>query len=281
MASEFMNIASINHTPLNVSGQSPKVTWLVCAHFSSIQLKEALQSCLDQTFSDFELVVVANGLYAHEVVASVKEWYGADPRVNIFSTPISHLTFSLSLGVHYAKGEFIARMDADDIAYRTRLEKQYQYFLSDPNLVVLGTAYDLINPDGVVLNTVYPPQQDSDIRKELLFRNPICHPSVMLRKQRILNVGGYLGGLQAEDYDLWVRLSADPKNKFANLSDVCMGYRVTGGEARGSILAYASQGASQFGYFLMGHGLQWFIAAGISFGKVARIRLRQWFGWAR
>lgn len=272
MNSEFAN----NRVAAEI-GESPKITWLVCAHFSSNQLKDALQSCLDQTFSDFELVVVANGPNAHQVVASVLDWYGIDPRVKIFSTPICHLNFSLSLGLHYAKGEFIARMDADDIAYRTRLEKQFYSFLSNPNLVVLGTAYDLIDADGVVLDTIYPHQKDREIRKELLFRNPICHPSVMMRKQALLDVGGYLGGLQSEDYDLWLRLSSDPLNKFANLSDVCMAYRVTGGEARGSRLAYASQGGSQFGKFLLGHGLKWIIAAGFSWGKVIRFRLRKWF----
>jgi glycosyltransferase involved in cell wall biosynthesis len=276
-----MNIEFASNGTAPKIDKSPKVSWLLCAHLSSNQLKEALQSCLDQTFSDFELVVVANGPKAYEVVTSVNEWFGADPRVRIISTPIRHLTFSLSLGIHYAKGEFIARMDADDVAYRARLETQFQFFLSNPSLVVVGTAYDLIDADGMVLDTIHPLQKDSEIRKELLFRNPICHPSVMMRKQILLDIGGYLGGLQAEDYDLWLRLSSNPLNKFANLSDVCMAYRITGAEARGSRLAYASQGASQFRFFLMGYGLKWIIAATISFGKVVRIRLRKLLGLAR
>jgi len=254
---------------------NPKVTWLVCAHFSSNALKVALQSCLDQTFPDFELLVVANGAKAHEVVASVEEWFDSDPRVRILSTPICHLTFSLSLGAHYARGEFIARMDADDIAYSDRLDKQYEFFVAHPEVVVLGTAYDVIDVDGFVVKTIYPPQLNRDIKRMMLFGNPICHPSVMIRREVLLNAGGYLGGLQAEDYDLWLRLSADLKFNFANLSDVCMGYRALGTDARGSRLAYASQGSAQFRHFLLGYGLRWMFASGISYGKVIRFKLQK------
>ena len=247
----------------------------------SMQLKDALQSCIYQTFYDFELLVIANGGKANEVVSSAREWFGTDSRVRIISTPIQHFTFSLSLGIHYAKGQFIARMDADDIAYSFRLEKQYQFFENNPDLVILGTAYDLIDLDGLVVGTIYPPQSDRKIHQELLFRNPICHPSMMMRKQVLLDAGGYLGVLQAEDYDLWLRLSSNPRNRFANLSDVCMAYRNNGAEARGSRLAYASQGASQFGYFLMGRGWQWIFAAGISLAKVLRIRFRKLLGLVR
>ena len=276
-----MSLPSANDQTLTNGCQIPKVSWLVCAHFSSMQLKDALQSCLNQTFSDFELLVIANGGKANEVVSSAREWFGTDSRVRIISTPIQHFTFSLSLGIHYAKGQFIARMDADDIVYSFRLEKQYQFFENNPDLVILGTAYDLIDLDGLVVGTIYPPQSDRKIHQELLFRNPICHPSMMMRKQVLLDAGGYLGVLQAEDYDLWLRLSSNPRNRFANLSDVCMAYRNNGAEARGSRLAYASQGASQFGYFLMGRGWQWIFAAGISLAKVLRIRFRKLLGLVR
>lgn len=273
-----MTIEHVNAKVAIEIARSPKISWLVCAHHSNLQLKAALQSCLDQTFTDFELIVVANGVNANKVVASVHEWYGSDSRVKIFSTPICHLTFSLSLGIHFAKGEFIARMDADDIAYSVRLEKQYQFFINHPDSTVLGSAYDLIDENGLVQETIFPPTGDEQIRKALIYKNPICHPAVMIRKQALVEVGGYLGGLQAEDYDLWLRLSANPNNRFANLKDVCIGYRIAGGEARGSRLSYSSQGSSQFRYFLMGYGSKWLLASAITFIKIARLSVRKFFG---
>ncbi len=273
-----MTIAHVNDKVATEAAGSPKISWLVCAHHSNLQLKVALQSCLDQTFTDFELIVVANGVSASKVVASVAEWYGSDSRVKIFSTPICHLTFSLSLGVHFAKGEFIARMDADDIAYSTRLEKQYQFFINHPDSTVLGSAFDLIDEDGLVQKTIFPPTGDEQIRNALIYKNPICHPTAMIRKQALIEAGGYLGGLQAEDYDLWLRLSANPNNRFANLKDVCVGYRITGGEARGSRLSYSSQGSSQFRHFLMGYGSKWLIASFITLIKIIRLSVSVFLG---
>jgi hypothetical protein len=79
----------------------------------------------------------------------------------------------------------------------------------------------------------------------------------MFRREVVLSVGGYLGGLHAEDYDLWVRLSNDPKIIFANLNKPLLGYRYFGAQARGAKLAYATQASSQFRQFLMGYGLTW------------------------
>lgn len=269
-----MTINNVNKEVTNKTARNPKISWLVCANHSNTQLKVALQSCLDQTYTDFELIVVANGLNANKVVASVVEWFETDTRVKTISTPICHLTFSLSLGIHFSKGEFIARMDADDIAYSNRLEKQIHFFINNPEVTVLGTAYDLIDENGLVKKTIFPPTGDKQIRNALIYKNPICHPTVMFRKQTLVEAGGYLGGLQAEDYDLWLRLSDDHKIRFANLKNVCVGYRNTGGEARGSRLSYSSQGSSQIRHFLMGCGSKWLFAAILTFLKIMKLSIR-------
>jgi glycosyltransferase involved in cell wall biosynthesis len=243
----------------------PAVSWLLCTHVADEQLRLSLHSCLNQTFADFELVVVANGPSAQGVAATVHAWVGSDPRVRIFTTEVRHLIFSLTLGLHYARAELIARMDSDDLSKSHRLERQVGFMREYPEVAVLGSAYEIIDAGGRPLQKVQPPTSDIEIRRALLRGNPLCHPSVMFRRKVVLDAGGYLGGLHAEDYDLWVRLSNDPVNQFANLPEICLGYRSVGvGTARRSRSAYASMVAAQFRNFLNGHGLSWAFAALLS-----------------
>jgi glycosyltransferase involved in cell wall biosynthesis len=246
-------------------GKTPAVSWLLCSHVVNDQLRAALGSCLDQTFEDFELLVVANGPRASEVAAAVQAWYGADPRLRVITTETHHLTFSLSLGLHHARAELVARMDSDDLSTSDRLERQVDFMRNHPDVVVLGSAYTLIDDDGRHIRTVSLPTSNAAIRRGLLRGNPICHPSTIFRRSAILAAGGYLGWLLAEDYDLWSRLACDPANVFANLPEVLTFYRANGvGIARRARGAYASMAASQFRNFAMGEGAEWGAAAMVS-----------------
>lgn len=249
--------------------KAPTVSWLLCSHVVNNHLKIAIDSCLSQTFSDFELIFVANGPMASEVAEAVQNWHGNDSRVRIFATPIRQLPFSLSFGLHHARGNFIARMDSDDISKIDRLERQVNFMKVHPNVAVLGTSYEIIDNDGKFMRTVIMPSTNTSIRRGLLRGNPICHPSVMFRRQLVLDAGGYLGGLHAEDFDLWCRLSLNPMVSFANLPEVCLSYRVIGvGTARRSRWAYAAIAASQLRNFLMGAGLVWGLAIFLSVLKL-------------
>jgi glycosyltransferase involved in cell wall biosynthesis len=239
------------------------------------QLRLAVQSCLDQDFEDFELILIVNGVKAREVLSAVATWFGHDQRIRIFCTEVRHLIFSLSLGLHHARGELVARMDSDDLSTPDRLARQVEFMRMHPGVAVLGTAYTLIDSNGVTTKTVHPPALNADIRRAMLWRNPICHPSVMFRRKVVLEVGGYLGGLHAEDYDLWLRLAAHPAYKFANLAEVCLGYRVIGvGTARRARSAYATMAGAQMQQFVNGQGWRWILAALASVAK-ALVRTRR------
>ena len=243
----------------------PAVSWLLCTHVADEQLRLALQSCLNQTFTDYELVIVVNGPSAQNVAVAVRTWVGHDPRVRIFTTEVRHLIFSLSLGLHHARAALVARMDSDDLSKTYRLERQVAFMREHPEVAVLGSAYEMIDAGGRPLQKVQPPTSDIEIRRALLRGNPMCHPSVMFRRKVVLDAGGYLGALHAEDYDLWVRLSNDSVNQFANLPEICLGYRsVSVGTARRSRSAYASMAAAQFRNFIHGQGLSWAFAALLS-----------------
>ncbi|MDO8652449.1 MAG: glycosyltransferase [Undibacterium sp.] len=256
---------------------TPAVSWLLCTHMVDEQLRLALQSCLEQTFSDFELLIVANGTAAGWVADRVAQWVGHDDRVRVFKTEVRYLPFSLSLGLHHARAPLVARMDSDDLSKPDRLQQQVDYFRTHPEVAVLGTAYEVIDSAGKVLHTVQLPQSNTDIRHAMRIRNPLCHPSVMFRREIVLDAGAYIGGLLAEDYDLWVRLAADPNVKFANLSAICLSYRDVGvGGGRGARAAYAAVAAAQLREFLLGGGLSWLGGAFLSiFKSIVRSRPRQ------
>ena len=240
----------------------PSVSWLLCTHVVDDQLKLALRSCLDQTFTDFELLVLANGPNAQKISITVQAWFGRDPRVRIFTTEVQQIIFSLSLGLHHARAALVARMDSDDLSKSYRLERQVAFMRRHPEVAVLGSAYEMLDAEGRPHQKVLLPKSDIEIRRALLKGNPLCHPSVMFRRKVVLDAGGYFGGLHAEDYDLWVRLSNDPANQFANLPEICLGYRSVGaGPARRARSAYASMAASQFQNFVKGYGLSWAFAA--------------------
>jgi cellulose synthase/poly-beta-1,6-N-acetylglucosamine synthase-like glycosyltransferase len=209
--------------------------------------------------------LVVNGPYTEELKLSLSKTYADDRRIHVIATPVHLLNFSLSLGLHVARTPFVARMDADDVAHPERLATQLAFLESHPDVAVLGSSYQLIDEGGQVMGQVVVPQTDNEIRKALRFRNPICHPSVMLRRDAILRVGGYLGGKNAEDYDLWLRLAMDQQWKFANLPEPLLSYNVAPcGAARRSREAYANVAGAQFRQFLITRDLSWLIGASFS-----------------
>jgi len=248
--------------------QTPVVSWLLCSCQSDILLERAIKSCLVQNLVDFELLLVINGVNARTISQHLHEKYKQDSRVRVVETPIHLLNFSLSLGLHLARAPYVARMDADDVSHPDRLARQLDFMERHPSVAVLGSAYELIDEIGGVHGIVSPPESDSDIRRCLRYRNPICHPSVLLRKQAILQVGGYLGGQNAEDYDLWLRIALDPAWQFANMPDVLLSYNsAPGGAARRSRRAYANVAAAQLRNFLISHDPRWFVGAAFSAAK--------------
>jgi glycosyltransferase involved in cell wall biosynthesis len=240
-----VSAAGISKTP-------PKVSWLLCANRDDFLLHRAIESCLSQTFENFELLIVVNGIEHSQISSALSQAYRHDDRVVVIPTRVHLLNFSLSLGLHLARAPFVARMDADDVSAPERLSTQLSYMERNEDIVVLGTSYNLIDSSNRIHGSVDLPETDFAIRRELYYRNPICHPTVMFRRDIIQSEGGYLGGRNAEDYDLWLRLASNKKYRFANLPLPLLSYNVsTDGEARRSRVAYANLAALQVRQFLI------------------------------
>lgn len=188
-------------------------------------LKEAIRSVLEQTFSDFELIVIDDGSTdkSGEMVLGFD-----DPRIIYLRNENNRgLVFSLNRGLKSAKGDYIARMDADDICHPERFQKQILTLNQNPSIGLCACQAALIDSNGKQVEKVFFPKIIAPIPWEILWHNPIVHPSVMFRK-KILNGESEWYRLEeypAEDYGLWCRLAAE--TKMLILNEKLLYYRIS------------------------------------------------------
>jgi hypothetical protein len=184
------------------------VTILLPVSRAGPELEEALTSVTRQTLAPREVLVVLNGSddatreRAHALAAR-----GEGTRV--IELPEANLAAALNRGLEEARTELVARMDADDRSWPARLERQAAAMAQRPELSAIGCAYEVQTPEGRRLGVVRPPTDEREARWRLLLGNVFAHGSMMLRRSRVLEAGGYNPDKRrAQDYDLWLRLGA-------------------------------------------------------------------------
>lgn len=204
----------------------PKVTVLMAVHNGEPFLAEAIESILGQSFEDFEFLVVedASTDASQKLITSF-----ADPRLRLISNREQlGLSRSLNKGLEQAAGQYVARMDHDDISLPQRLKMQVDFLDLHADIDVLGTwARTLgLSPQ----QTWRYPTRDDEIRSEFIFNSSLVHGSVMLRKETFDHVKLRYDPevTRAQDYELWIR--AAPNVQFANLNTVLLRYRIHDGQ---------------------------------------------------
>ena len=196
----------------------PKVSVIMPVYNGEKYLNEAIESILYQSYSDFEFIIIDD--HSTDDSVSIINAY-KDPRI-IFTCNDQNIgvTRSLNLGLSLAKGEYIARMDADDISLPERFKNQVSYLDAHPDVGVLGTSVCLINQSGKIGEQIRFPESHILLRWRLcFFENPIIHPSVMMRRQLVNMFNGYDPKMHtSQDHLLWCRLSG--VTHLANLPDI-------------------------------------------------------------
>jgi glycosyltransferase involved in cell wall biosynthesis len=185
---------------------------------------EAIDSILNQTYKADEIVVVIDGPISKSIQNTLDSYGKKLTKIQLPKN--KGLWNALNVGIEDAKHSLIARMDSDDIAKKDRFEKQIKVFRSDPDLAVLGGQ--LIEFSETVSNTGTQrkvPESHVEIVKFARFRSPLNHPTVMFRKEKVQQVGGYHEFYRTEDYDLWVRM-IQAGMKMKNLPDTLLHYRL-------------------------------------------------------
>jgi glycosyltransferase involved in cell wall biosynthesis len=192
-------------------------------------LAQAVESICRQTCRDFEFVIVNDG--STDGSAGILGDYAArDDRIRLIGRPNAGLVASLNDGLAAARGEFVARMDADDVALPRRFERQLDYLRRHPECVAVGTRVLVVDPEGWPIHVWdSPPAHEEIDGRHMAADNEvgataIIHPTAMLRRQAVEAVGRYRPAYgQAEDFDLWLRLAE--VGRLANLPDVLLQYR--------------------------------------------------------
>jgi len=184
---------------------------------------EAIESILCQTFKDFEFLIINDGSSdkSEDIILSYK-----DSRIRYIKNEKNlKLISTLNKGLLLAQGEYIARMDSDDISLPNRLQEQLNYMESNSDVVAVGTYAEFFGACKSRIKSVRT--ESDDISAELLFSCPIIHPSAMIRRETLAshNIEYRMDYPHAEDYKFWAELNT--LGKLANIPKVLLKYRIS------------------------------------------------------
>lgn len=192
-------------------------------------LKESIQSILNQTYKNFEFIIINDG--STDTSASILSHFtNKDNRIKIYTfLDNAGVVRCLNKGIELSQGKYIARMDADDISLPNRLKKQVLFLEQNPKYYLIGSQTEMINQKGKqlgVFTQLYSSYEELKISS--LFYSPFSHPTIMIKKEFLNSTSYHSDFHKIEDYDLWIRLL---ENNFAsNLNETLLLYRIHPGQ---------------------------------------------------
>jgi glycosyltransferase involved in cell wall biosynthesis len=204
---------------------APTISVLMPVYNAELFVAQAVESILNQTFKDFEFLITNDGS-TDSSLSILRQYAAQDSRIRLMSRANTGYVSALNEMLQMARGEFVARMDADDIASPDRFLLQVERLRQEPDLVCIGGAHGMIDEKGRWLTCLAMPEQDEEIQKlALAGHTPINHPCAMMRRLPVLQVGAYDPIMTpCEDLDLWLRLGE--VGRLANLREMVLKYRL-------------------------------------------------------
>jgi hypothetical protein len=210
---------------------TPKVSVVMPAYNAALYLDEAVTSILNPTFRDFEFIIINDGS-TDDTVSILDKYEKSDSRIRVHHQENQGMIAALNRGCRLARGKYIARMDADDIALPGRFERQLEYMERHPQIGILGTWIHNVDENGSVKGTWCPPTNSKMLKWTNFFGVCVSHPSVLVRREVMERVNYYRSdAAHGEDVDLWLRASAI--TDFGNVPEILCKYRTwSGGSSR-------------------------------------------------
>jgi glycosyltransferase involved in cell wall biosynthesis len=201
----------------------PIVSVIMPVYHTEEYLKEAVDSILNQTFKDLELIILCDADQP-EVLKILKSFNDYRMRIHIMIM-YHNVSEKMNLACNYVRGKYVARMDSDDISLPDRIEKQVAFLNKYSNVGIIGGQIEYINPDGTHRNQIHLPKSYAGILWAMAHYNPIANPTFMMRAELFrkfrYNTEIVTG---VEDYDYWVH--AANVTKICNLPDCVLKYRI-------------------------------------------------------
>lgn len=182
---------------------TPQVSVLLPVYNAQDYLRESIDSILNQSFTDFELIIINDGSKdgSKDIITSY-----TDPRIKLIDQDNAGLPVSLNRAIAIAKGKYLARQDADDVSLPNRLEEQVR-FMDQQDLDICGCDFDIINEGGQIIESIKVPHTPESMAITLACTVPFAHGSVMMRKSFLDKQSlRYDESVVTEDYDLWSRI---------------------------------------------------------------------------
>ena len=209
------------------NSKNPAISVIMGVYNGERFLREAVESVLSQTFGDFEFII-CNDCSVDSSAEILKEMAEKDLRIVLLENKKNMgLAATLNNCLKVAKGEFIARMDCDDRSLPTRFERQVKWLKENPDICAMGSGVQFIDDNG----TVYGEKQIKSVERfgiaDVVKYSQLVHPSVMMRKDKLLAVNGYSSNTlttRAEDYDLWCKL-CETGETVGNIPEILFQYR--------------------------------------------------------
>lgn len=201
---------------------SASVTVLMSVFNGARFLPAAIESILCQTYRSFEFLIIDDG--STDNSADIIQSYN-DRRIRFIRQSNIGLTASLNKGISLAKGDLIARQDADDFSEANRLETQVAYLEHHPIISMVGSYARYIDALSNEIGVWRPPCDEVDIKKEIIKHNTFCHGSVLFKKDCLVSIGNYREIFKySQDYDCWLRFGN--AFSFANIPQVLYNFRL-------------------------------------------------------
>jgi len=199
-----------------------KITVLMPCYNAADYIADAIRSVLAQTFRDFELLIINDGS-TDNTVDLIKSF--TDERITLIEQVKQGIAAALNNGLKHARTSFIARFDADDICFAERLEKQYNFMLSNPEVIVIGSGANYVDDAGNYIFTHFPQVVSNEEIQHLPFYIcPFIHASVMFKKDFVTIYGYNINAHSFEDHLLWLQLKQ--KGKMYNMHEPLLNVRL-------------------------------------------------------
>lgn len=222
---------------MNIQKNSPLVSIIMSVYNGENYLAESIDSILNQSYKNFEFIITDDGSKDNSL-SILKEYSKKDSRIKlIVNANNKGLIYSLNNMLNLSTGKYIARMDADDISLKNRIEKQVKFMEKNEKVSIVGSFYQAFKNDFTFIRKNIKTINDSEeVKVSLLFRNYICHPTVMIKKEIIdkYNLKYNFEDKGMEDYGLWLKVTKI--KKIFILPEILLKYRYSSNSISANVL---------------------------------------------